>query len=94
MPIRTVRSQSNSPCTNGITMYTKPAVVSPRRMMWHTLGCASFPPSAASRRRRAMAVGSLISAGERILIATFSPVFVSCARYTKLMPPSPTFFTT
>ena len=48
-------------------------------------------PSSASRRRRAIAVRSWLSAGESTLIATGSFLTMSSARYTNDMPPSPIF---
>ena len=73
--IRTLRSDSSSPLHerhHDVDESRRPS--RPSRMMWHTFGCASRMPSAASRRRRAIAFGSWTSAGDRILIATSRPV--------------------
>jgi hypothetical protein len=68
-PSLMLRSESSSPFTNGITTYTSPSCVSPRRMMWQTLACASRMPRLASRFRRAIAFWSRDRAAESTLIA-------------------------
>jgi hypothetical protein len=89
-----MRSRSVRPETSSMAMNAPPSSVSPTSYTWTMPECASFAAARASRTRRSRALPSPTVRAASSLSATSRSSFVSRARTTCPMPPSPRAVTT
>ncbi len=81
------RSRSDGPSSNGITKYNRPSA-SPESNSGTMFGCRSRDAMAISRRNRARPSAAATS-GRITFTATSRSCLLSCATYTRAMPPRP-----